>query len=230
MQTQGADRVTVELPGATDKEQIRSLVGQHRPARLRGCPCGLRHPGRPRAHPLPDRHGPRRRCSAATRSQRPARVRTHQGRPAVDVELKADGARIFDDFASKNFTGTNGGVKFAIVLDGDGAVCPGPEHQPLRGHGPDRRQLHHPGGEQRWSRSSSSARCRWRSREVGFQQPERRRSARNFLTQTLLGGLHRHRPRVRVHAHPLPAARARWRASRCCSTRSWCTRCSGSSA
>jgi len=40
------------------------------------------------------------------------------GRPAVDVELKSDGARIFDDFAQKNFTGTNGGVKFAIVLDG----------------------------------------------------------------------------------------------------------------
>jgi preprotein translocase subunit SecD len=40
-----------------------------------------------------------------------------EGDPALDVQLTAEGARIFDEFAARSFSGTNGGVQFAIVLD-----------------------------------------------------------------------------------------------------------------
>jgi preprotein translocase subunit SecD len=117
VQTQGADRITVELPGATDKEQIRSLVG--RTGRLDFIPIpaayatqvvdGAPLPAGMPATPMFSGD----QISAA----RPGTDST--SRPAVDVELKPDGARIFDDFAAKAFTGANDNTpKFAIVLDG----------------------------------------------------------------------------------------------------------------
>lgn len=47
---------------------------------------------------------------------RPGTNATNQ--PSVDLVLKSEGAALFDAFAAQNYTGPNGGVKFAIVLDG----------------------------------------------------------------------------------------------------------------
>lgn len=40
------------------------------------------------------------------------------GQPAIDVDLKPEGARLFDQFAASHYGGANGGVKFAILIDG----------------------------------------------------------------------------------------------------------------
>jgi preprotein translocase subunit SecD len=116
VQTQGSDRVTVELPGATDKEQIRALVGRTGRLDFVAVPDAFATQVAQGA-PLPTGMDPTPMFSGDQISA--ARPGTdQQGLPAVDVELKPDGARIFDDFAAKNFTGTSGGIKFAIVLDG----------------------------------------------------------------------------------------------------------------
>lgn len=116
VQTQGANRITVELPGATDKEQIRTLVGKT--GRLDFVPVPAAYATRvPQGQPLPAGMDPTPMFSGDQISAaRPGTDST--GLPAVDIELKSDGARIFDDFAQKAYTGTNGGIKFAIVLDG----------------------------------------------------------------------------------------------------------------
>jgi preprotein translocase subunit SecD len=116
VQTQGADRVTVELPGATDKEQIRTLVGKT--GRLDFVAVPAAYVGQVvQGSPLPTGMPATPMFSGdQIAAARPGTDST--GLPAVDIELKPDGARIFDAFAQSAFTGTNGGVKFAIVLDG----------------------------------------------------------------------------------------------------------------
>jgi preprotein translocase subunit SecD len=116
VQTQGADRITVELPGATDKEQIRTLVG--RTGRLDFVPVPAAYATQVvQGGPLPAGMPATPMFSGDQIAA--ARPGTDSaGLPAVDVELKSEGAKIFDDFAKQNFTGPNGGVKFAIVLDG----------------------------------------------------------------------------------------------------------------
>ena len=76
--TQGSDRVVVELPGVTDPEAVRKLVGQT--GRLDFVPLGSTD-RRPQGQIL-DLEASTRRCSVATRSQS-ATVGTDQnGRPA----------------------------------------------------------------------------------------------------------------------------------------------------
>jgi preprotein translocase subunit SecD len=116
VQTQGADRITVELPGATDKEQIRNLVGKTGRLDFVEVPAAYATQVT-QGQPLPTGMPATPMFSGdQIAAARPGT--DNRGLPAVDVELKSDGARIFDEFAQKAYSGTNGGVKFAIVLDG----------------------------------------------------------------------------------------------------------------
>ena len=127
--TQGADRVVVELPGVTDPEAVRKLVGQT--GRLDFVPLGTTQATEgqvldPKQYP-PLFSGDQ--VSSAT-------VGTDQnGRPAVDFVLKDDGASKFADYTAKNV-----GAYFAITLDGSVDLGAGhPELDPERQR-PDHRR------------------------------------------------------------------------------------------
>jgi preprotein translocase subunit SecD len=116
VKTTGANRITVELPLTSDTDRIEALIS--RTGRLDFVAVPTAYATQVfEGSPLPPGMDPTPMFSGDQISA--ARPGTDQnGRPAVDIELKADGARIFDDFAATNFTGARGGVRFAIVLDG----------------------------------------------------------------------------------------------------------------
>ena len=105
--TQGTDRVVVELPGVTDPEAVRKLVGTT--GRLDFVPA--RHdPGDRRARrSIPKTYPPLfsgDQVSSAT-------VGTDQnGRPAVNFVLKDTGKNLFADYTRDHI-----GQYFAITLD-----------------------------------------------------------------------------------------------------------------
>jgi protein-export membrane protein SecD len=104
--TQGADRVVVELPGVTDPEAVRKLVGQT--GQLDFVPLGSTQVTEGQTLDLktyPPLFGGDQVSSAT--------VGTDQnGRPAVDFVLKSTGSSLFADYTSKNV-----GAYFAITLD-----------------------------------------------------------------------------------------------------------------
>ena len=105
--TQGTDRVVVELPGVTDPEAVRQLVGQT--GRLDFVPARV-DPGHRRARSLDPKQYPPLFSGDQVAS---ATVGTDQnGRPAVDFVLKDDGKNKFADYTAKNV-----GDYFAITLD-----------------------------------------------------------------------------------------------------------------
>jgi preprotein translocase subunit SecD len=104
--TQGSDRVVVELPGVTDPEAMRKLIGQT--GRLDFVPLGSTQAtdGQildPNQYP-PLFSGDQ--VASATVGQDP------NGRPAVDFVLKDDGKNKF-----AQYTAANVGSYFAITLD-----------------------------------------------------------------------------------------------------------------
>jgi len=104
--TQGSDRVVVELPGVTDPEAVRKLVGQT--GRLDFVPLGKTQVSAGQVLDLkqtpPLFSGDQ--VSSAT-------VGTDQnGRPSVDFVLKADGAAKFADYTANHIQDF-----FAITLD-----------------------------------------------------------------------------------------------------------------
>ncbi len=104
--TQGSDRVVVELPGVTDPESVRRLVGQT--GRLDFVPLGQQQVQDGQTLDL-DANPP---LFSGDQVQS-ATVGTDQnGRPAVDFVLKGDGAKLFGDY-----TATHVGEYFAITLD-----------------------------------------------------------------------------------------------------------------
>jgi preprotein translocase subunit SecD len=111
--TQGADRVVVELPGATDPEAVKKLVGAT--GRLDFVPLGKTQVQQGQVIDLktfaPLFSGDQ--VSSAT-------VGTDaNGRPAVDFVLKGDGAKAFADY-----TAAHVGDYFAITLDGTVVSAP----------------------------------------------------------------------------------------------------------
>lgn len=104
--TQGSDRVVVELPGVTDPEAVRKLVGQT--GQLDFVPLGSTQAQQGQTLDLkvnPPLFGGDQVASAT--------VGTDQnGRPAVDFVLKSDGSKLFGDYTAKNI-----GAYFAITLD-----------------------------------------------------------------------------------------------------------------
>lgn len=111
VQTAGSDRISVELPGATNEEQIRSLIGTT--GRLDFIPVppafdqqvvdGQPLPAGMDATPI----------FSGNEIQSAAPSADQLGKPAVSLKLKETGARLFDEFAAAHF-----GERFAIVLDG----------------------------------------------------------------------------------------------------------------
>jgi len=104
--TQGSDRVVVELPGVTDPEAVRKLVGQT--GRLDFVPLGSNQATTGQTLDLtqtpPLFSGDQ--VASATVGQ------DQSGRPAVDFVLKGDGAKLFADYTAQHV-----GDYFAITLD-----------------------------------------------------------------------------------------------------------------
>ncbi|MFL5779300.1 MAG: protein translocase subunit SecD [Chloroflexota bacterium] len=104
--TQGQDRIVVELPGVSDPEAVRRLVGQT--GRLDFVPLGTAGAAEGQVLDLtktpPLFSGDQ--VSSATVGQ------DQNGRPAVDFVLKPEGAARFGDYTSKHV-----GDYFAITLD-----------------------------------------------------------------------------------------------------------------
>ncbi len=111
VQTQGGDRITVELPGVADAAEIRSLVGTTGRLDFVGVPpqyansivTGQALPTGMDTTPIFSGD----QISAARAGT------TQTGLLAVDLELKERAANLFDDYAAAHY-----GERFAIVLDG----------------------------------------------------------------------------------------------------------------
>jgi protein-export membrane protein SecD len=110
--TQGQDRISVELPGAEDENELRRLIGATGVLEFKPVPPefdqqvadGIALPeGMDQIEPL----------FTGTEIASAAAGRDPQGLLAVDLKLKETGARLFDDYAAENQ-----GRRFAIVLDG----------------------------------------------------------------------------------------------------------------
>lgn len=112
VQTQGGDRITVELPGAANADDIRRLIGTT--GRLDFVPVPPEYNNQViDGSPLPVGMDTTPLFSGDQIAvARPGSEPT-TGQPAVDFELKSEGARIFDEHAA-----THQGQRFAIVLDG----------------------------------------------------------------------------------------------------------------
>jgi preprotein translocase subunit SecD len=104
--TSGTDRVVVELPGVTDPESVRRLVGQT--GRLDFVPLGANPASAGQTIDLevnpPLFSGDQ--ISSASIGQ------DQTGGLAVNFELRSDGAQLFSDFTARNI-----GQYFAITLD-----------------------------------------------------------------------------------------------------------------
>ncbi|MEA2623674.1 MAG: preprotein translocase subunit SecD [Chloroflexota bacterium] len=110
--TQGSNRISVELPGAVNETEVRDLVGTTGRLDFVGVPQefdaqviqGQKLPAN--MDPTPLFSGDQ--IAAA----RPGQEGT-TGLPAVDLELKDEGSRLFDEYAASHLN-----QRFAIVLDG----------------------------------------------------------------------------------------------------------------
>ncbi len=107
--TQGTDRIVVEIPGVSDPDAVRKLVGQTGKLEFvpieGNCPTTIQQGMTLDLTVCPPLFGGEQIASANLGTD-------EVGRRAVDFTLKGDGARLFADYTSKNV-----GKQFAIVLD-----------------------------------------------------------------------------------------------------------------
>jgi preprotein translocase subunit SecD len=108
VQTQGRDRIVVELPGVQNEGDVRELIGRTGRLEFVGVPPGVT--GVQQGSEAPPGLTPLFGGDEVS-AVRPGFDPTN--RPAVDITLKADGARIFDSYAAQHQ-----GEQIAIVLDG----------------------------------------------------------------------------------------------------------------
>ena len=117
VQTQGGDRVVVELPGVSDPEAIRRLVGQT--GRLDFVPLPRERYGTSSApgpnqavegQPLPTQELP---LFSGDQIESSNPTTDQQGQRAVGFVLRGEGARLFSDYTTNHLD-----EFFAIVLDG----------------------------------------------------------------------------------------------------------------
>ena len=104
--TQGNDRIVVELPGVTDPESVRRLVGQT--GRLDFVPLGSTQATQDQVLDL-TQYPP---LFTGDQVQSATVGQDQNSRPAVDFVLKSDGAKLFADYTARNV-----GSYFAITLD-----------------------------------------------------------------------------------------------------------------
>ena len=109
IQTQGADRIVVEIPGITNEQDVRALIGSTGRLDFVGIPPARNAevlPGTTIPPDLPIIFSGDQIASAAAGNDQ-------AGRRAVDITLRDEGARLFDAYARAHFQ-----ERFAIVLDG----------------------------------------------------------------------------------------------------------------
>ena len=123
VQTQGDDRIVVELPGVTDPDPIRNLLGQT--GRLDFVPLPVDKYGTGSApgtytavqgQPLPTQEAV---LFSGDQVDQAFASQDSNGLRAVGFRLKSDGAKLFGDYTSKNVNNF-----FAIVLDGNVVSAP----------------------------------------------------------------------------------------------------------
>ena len=197
--TQGTDRVVVELPGVTDPEAIRKLVGQT--GRLDFVPLGSTQAtegqvARPEAVPAAVQRRPGRDGDGRHRPERPAASSTSSSRTTARS-------------CSPTTPRSNVGEYFAIVLDNARHLGAGhPELDPRRqrpDHRRRARRLHAEGGHE--ARHGPPVRlAAVPDRGAVERARSARRSASSSSTRACSPALIGIAPRHHVHAHLLPAA------------------------
>ncbi len=109
--TQGADRISVELPGVEDEADIRSLIGTTGVLEFMPVPPELQ--GAVGEGPLPEGMADIEPLFTGVEIANAAIAQDQTtGELVVDLQLKDTGARLFDEYAADHY-----GEQFAIVLD-----------------------------------------------------------------------------------------------------------------
>jgi preprotein translocase subunit SecD len=125
--TQGADRISVELPGVDDEGEIRDLIGAT--GVLEFMPVPAEFQGAIGEGPLPEGMLDTEPLFTGVEIDSAAIGQDGTtGEVVVNLRLKETGARLFDEYAADHF-----GEQFAIVLDGD--VISAPSLQATRFNG-----------------------------------------------------------------------------------------------
>ena len=220
VQTQGTDRVVVELPGVSDTEDDRE-ARRARPAGSTSCRSRADSTARTRTRAAAGRRGPaaadrepplfsgdqiEQREPDGTDQHRPARRRLHAE--------ATQGAKLFADYTANNV-----GDYFAIVLDGKVDLAPRSSRArspAARCRSPGRRHRRLPAKEV----NEPGDRCCVRLAAVPDRRScrrttdQRRRSARSSCSQTPARGRHRHRSSSSRSCSSTTGCRASSRASR----------------
>jgi preprotein translocase subunit SecD len=109
VQTQGSDRIVVEIPGVSNEQEVRNLIGSTGLLEFIAVTPGTsgvqQGSGRP----------PGQLLFTGVEVAAAAPGTTQTGQRAVDITLHDNGARLFDEYASQH---ANGQDQIAIVLDG----------------------------------------------------------------------------------------------------------------
>jgi preprotein translocase subunit SecD len=109
VQTQGSDRIVVEIPGVTNEQQVRQLIGSTGLLEFMGVTPGSTGVQQGSSRPPGTVLFSGQQVASAAAGNDPA------GRRAIDITLRDEGARIFDAYAAQHF---NNQDQIAIVLDG----------------------------------------------------------------------------------------------------------------
>jgi protein-export membrane protein SecD len=116
--TQGADRISVELPGVEEEADIRNLLGATGVLEFMPVPPELQ--GLVGEGPLPEGMQDTEPLFTGIEIDSAAIAQDQTtGEIVVDLQLKSTGARLFDEYAADHY-----GEQFAIVLDGEVMSAP----------------------------------------------------------------------------------------------------------
>ena len=146
VQTQGSDRIVVEIPGVTDVEAVRSLIGSTGLLQFVPIPRGTTGIGQGThlGTDLPSCPDNLQTITAACvlfngdqLASAAAGVDSTTAQRVVNFTLKGNGATLFDKFAQVAFSGNNSpnNEQFAIVLDGNVMSAPSVNAQRFGGQG-----------------------------------------------------------------------------------------------
>ncbi len=147
VQTQGSDRVVVEIPGVSNEQDVRQLIGST--GRLDFVPIPTSMTGSvgqgsqlgTDLPPCPDNLStiatPCLLFSGDQIDSSSAGVDSQSGARVVNFTLKSTGSQLFDKFAAVAFKGNNdpNNEQFAIVLDGTVVSAPSVNAQRFGGQG-----------------------------------------------------------------------------------------------
>lgn len=113
VEADGLDRIIVSLPGVTDAEPVRKLVGQT--GQIDFVPLGSEPVGIGELIDL-GQHPPLFDINEVASAWVSA---DQNGRPAIDITLTPEGTRLFAEYTAKNI-----GTYFAITIDGTVLTAP----------------------------------------------------------------------------------------------------------